>query len=49
MPNTSPVADNAGTIALIREKAQESAGINIFTTVQSPKALPERNWLHMGR
>ena len=39
MPNTSPVADNAGTIALIREKAQASAGINIFTTGAITKGL----------
>ena len=39
MPNTNPVADNAGTIALIREKAQASAGINIFTTGAITKGL----------
>jgi dihydroorotase len=32
MPNTSPPADNAGTIALIREQAAASARINVFTT-----------------
>ena len=32
MPNTTPVADNAGTITLIREKAQASACVNVFTT-----------------
>jgi dihydroorotase len=39
MPNTNPVADNAGTIALIREKAQASACINIFTTGAITKGL----------
>jgi dihydroorotase len=39
MPNTNPVADNAGTIALIREKAQAIAGINIFTTGAITKGL----------
>ncbi len=31
MPNTTPVADNAGTITLIREKAARAC-VNIFTT-----------------
>ena len=39
MPNTSPVADNAGTIALIREKAQCNAEINIFTAGAITKGL----------
>ncbi|MGZ4972476.1 MAG: dihydroorotase [Limisphaerales bacterium] len=30
MPNTSPAIDNAGTVALIREKAAREASINIF-------------------
>jgi dihydroorotase len=39
MPNTNPVADNAGTIALIREKAKASACINIFATGAITKGL----------
>jgi dihydroorotase len=39
MPNTNPVADNAGTITLIREKAQASADVNIFTTGAITKGL----------
>ncbi|MFY9310003.1 MAG: amidohydrolase family protein, partial [Bacteroidia bacterium] len=38
MPNTSPVADNAGTIALIREKAA-AACVNIFTNGAITKGL----------
>jgi dihydroorotase len=32
MPNTSPVADNAGTITLIRDKAEATACVNVFCT-----------------
>ena len=39
MPNTNPVADNAGTITLIRERAQASADVNIFTTGAITKGL----------
>jgi len=39
MPNTNPVADNAGTITLIREKAQAAASVNIFTTGAITKGL----------
>ncbi len=39
MPNTSPVADNAGTITLIREKAQAAASINVFTTGTITKGI----------
>jgi dihydroorotase len=39
MPNTSPVADNAGTITLIREKAQASALVNVFTTGAITKGI----------
>ncbi|HEY5770886.1 MAG TPA: dihydroorotase [Terrimicrobium sp.] len=39
MPNTNPVADNAGTITLIREKAQASADVNVFTTGAITKGL----------
>ena len=39
MPNTTPVADNAGTITLIREKAQASACVNVFTTGAITKGI----------
>jgi dihydroorotase len=39
MPNTNPVADNAGTITLIRERAQASADVNVFTTGAITKGL----------
>jgi dihydroorotase len=39
MPNTNPVADNAGTITLIRERAQASAIVNVFTTGAITKGL----------
>jgi len=39
MPNTSPAADSAGTIALIREKASTGAVINIFCTGAITKGL----------
>src|SRR6266542_2390045 len=32
MPNTSPAIDNAGTVALIRERADRSGAVNVFIT-----------------
>src|SRR6266704_6695755 len=32
MPNTSPAIDNAGTVALIRERADKSGVVNVFIT-----------------
>src|SRR5271154_2227330 len=32
MPNTSPAVDNAGTVALIREKAAREGVVNVFVT-----------------
>ena len=32
MPNTSPSIDNAGTVALIRDRASQEGGINVFVT-----------------
>ena len=32
MPNTSPSIDNAGTVALIREKAQREGVVNVYVT-----------------
>jgi dihydroorotase len=39
MPNTTPVADNAGTITLIRERAQATASVNVFTTGAITKGI----------
>jgi len=39
MPNTNPAIDNAGTITLIREKAQASACVNIFVSGAITKGL----------
>ena len=39
MPNTNPSADNAGTITLIREKAEATACVNVFTTGAITKGL----------
>src|ERR1051325_7284007 len=32
MPNTSPAIDNAGTVALIKEKAARDGVVNVFVT-----------------
>ena len=32
MPNTTPAIDNAGTVALIREKAEREGCVNVFVT-----------------
>ena len=32
MPNTSPAIDNAGTVALIHERASAEGGVNVFVT-----------------
>src|SRR5476651_2096044 len=32
MPNTSPTIDNAGTVALIHERAAQANGVNVFVT-----------------
>lgn len=32
MPNTTPVADNTGTIAFIKQRAAEVACVNVFPT-----------------
>lgn len=39
MPNTSPAADNAGTISLMREKASAGACVNVFFTGAITKGL----------
>src|SRR4029078_4106128 len=32
MPNTAPAIDSAGTVALIRDRAQQSGIVNVFVT-----------------
>jgi dihydroorotase len=39
MPNTSPAADNSGTIALIRQRAAEVGCVNVFPTGTISKEL----------
>lgn len=39
MPNTAPVIDNPGTVALIREKAQREAAVNVYVTGAITKNL----------
>jgi dihydroorotase len=39
MPNTSPVADNAGTITWIRERAAQNACVNVLCTGAITKGL----------
>src|SRR5882672_6556721 len=43
MPNTSPPIDNAGTVALIHEKAKREGVVNVFVTGPSPKTSPVKN------
>jgi dihydroorotase len=39
MPNTTPVADNTGTIAFIKQRAAEAACVNVFPTGAITKEL----------
>jgi dihydroorotase len=39
MPNTSPAIDNAGTVALIRERARVEGAVNVFVTGAISKGL----------
>ncbi len=39
MPNTSPVIDNASTVALIHEKAEKHAVVNVFVTGAITKGI----------
>ena len=39
MPNTSPAIDNAGTVALIREKAAREGVVNVFVTGAITKGI----------
>ncbi len=39
MPNTSPAIDNAGTVALIHERAAAAEGVNVFVTGAITKGI----------
>ncbi|HEX9048207.1 MAG TPA: dihydroorotase [Verrucomicrobiae bacterium] len=39
MPNTAPAIDNAGTVALIRERARNDAIVNVFVTGAISKGI----------
>ena len=39
MPNTSPAIDNAGTVALIRERAKTEGAVNVFITGAISKGI----------
>ncbi len=39
MPNTSPAIDNAGTVALIRERAVREGGVNVYVTGAITKGI----------
>jgi dihydroorotase len=39
MPNTAPAIDNAGTVALIRERAKTEGAVNVFVTGAISKGL----------
>jgi dihydroorotase len=48
MPNTSPVADNAGTIAYIRQRADAAACVNVFPTGAITKELKGEEMAPIG-
>ena len=39
MPNTSPSIDSAGTVALIRERAEREGSVNVFVTGAITKSI----------
>src|SRR5207302_6350908 len=48
MPNTSPAVDNAGTVALIRERAERSGVVNVFITGAITKGLAGEELAPLG-
>ena len=44
MPNTSPAIDNAGTVALIHERAAQANGVNVFVTGAITKTSRARSF-----
>ena len=43
MPNTLPAIDNAGTVALIHERARNEGAVNVFVTGAVTKGILKRN------
>jgi dihydroorotase len=48
MPNTSPAVDNAGTVALIHERAAKQAKVNVFVTGAISKGLAGEELASIG-
>lgn len=48
MPNTTPAADNAGTIAFIRQRAEAAACVNVFPTGAITKDLKGEEMAPIG-
>jgi dihydroorotase len=48
MPNTSPSIDNAGTVALIREKAAREGVVNVFVTGAITKGIAGEELASIG-
>jgi dihydroorotase len=48
MPNTSPAIDNAGTVALIREKAAREGVVNVFVTGAITKGIAGEELASIG-
>lgn len=48
MPNTSPAVDNAGTVALIHERAAQQAKVNVFVAGAISKSLAGEELASIG-
>ena len=48
MPNTSPAIDNAGTVALIRERAKTEGAVNVFVTGAISKGIAGEELASIG-
>jgi len=48
MPNTSPSIDNAGTVALIRDKAERDGVVNVFVTGAITKGIAGEEMAPIG-
>src|SRR5579871_847424 len=49
MPNTSPAIDNAGTVALIRERAAREGVVNVFVTGAITKGIAGEELAPIGQ
>jgi len=49
MPNTMSPADNAGTIAFMKQRAGEAACVNVYPTGAITKELKGKNWRRSDR